>query len=288
MSAAEFDKEFDNAPLTIVGVHGEHYQVVTASDRAHPDAKPFDNTDFSAIKRFISRDLAKNESYWRGLLFANFPDSKPSTGDALVNTVATLIQRQRLRLFRFPDLSSTRFVTNGVDKAYHFLAGPSLPDTRDQRRLFFGNEAEVEYFLNSLNSDDEVWQELADDAGLDSMAASIDNREVVQQKILAGDLKVYERRYSPRTPKSDDAELEPYVMPGTREVPLAPVVTKGWIEIKLLYDDDEPVANQDYWIRDSAGTEYTGKTDANGVAKLEDLAPGVCDIKFPELDEWYQ
>ena len=62
---------------------------------------------------------------------------------------------------------------------------------------------------------------------------------------------------------------------------------KQWVEIKLLDDSGEPMIEQDYWIKDAEGGEHQGKTDKKGMAKLENLPPGDCEVSFSEqLEGW--
>ncbi|MBN1306444.1 MAG: hypothetical protein JXA18_00905 [Chitinispirillaceae bacterium] len=57
-----------------------------------------------------------------------------------------------------------------------------------------------------------------------------------------------------------------------------------WIEIELADEEGAPVKKADYIVTDSAGTEKKGSLD-NGYIKLEGLAPGSCEVFFPEYDE---
>ncbi|MFT5117652.1 MAG: hypothetical protein ACI9NY_001183, partial [Kiritimatiellia bacterium] len=93
----------------------------------------------------------------------------------------------------------------------------------------------------------------------------------------------------PRAKPSSIVEEAANNMPGNRPVPLAPeaeATRVDYIEIVLLYDDGEPVAEQKYWIKDAEGGEYEGTTDAQGKARLDSVPAGNCDISFPDLDAW--
>lgn len=74
---------------------------------------------------------------------------------------------------------------------------------------------------------------------------------------------------------SDDADI-----PANNEPP--PALT--FIEIELLDHEGEPVANEPYWIRDPEGNEYTGNTDASGMARVDSIVTGICQVSFPERD----
>lgn len=56
------------------------------------------------------------------------------------------------------------------------------------------------------------------------------------------------------------------------------------IEIELVDDQGEPVADERYEIRLANGKVRRGKTDANGVALVDAIPDGECDIGFPDLD----
>ena len=64
----------------------------------------------------------------------------------------------------------------------------------------------------------------------------------------------------------------------------APPTALTFIEITLLDHEGEPVANEPYWIRDPEGNEYTGNTDGSGMARVDSIKPGMCQVSFPERD----
>jgi len=64
---------------------------------------------------------------------------------------------------------------------------------------------------------------------------------------------------------------------------VVPSVT--WIEVKLVTDDGAGVPDQEYLITASDGRQIRGKTDANGVGRAEGIAPGSCQVSFPDLDK---
>jgi len=62
--------------------------------------------------------------------------------------------------------------------------------------------------------------------------------------------------------------------------------TPAWVGIQLSDDQGRPLANQAYLITDSKGKEYKGTTDGSGMARLEGLPLGACDVEFPDSEEW--
>jgi len=60
---------------------------------------------------------------------------------------------------------------------------------------------------------------------------------------------------------------------------------KSWIEIELVDDDNKPVAGEKYEITLPDKTVAKGTLDAKGVARVDGIDPGSCQISFPELDK---
>jgi len=60
---------------------------------------------------------------------------------------------------------------------------------------------------------------------------------------------------------------------------------KDWIEIELKNAAGEPIPNVDYEVCLADGKNKTGKLDANGYVKLENVPPGGYTVDFPGIDE---
>lgn len=60
---------------------------------------------------------------------------------------------------------------------------------------------------------------------------------------------------------------------------------KTWIEIRMLGEDNKPLANETYRIQLSNGQSCEGQLDAQGSVRLEGIDPGTCLVTFPELDQ---
>ena len=58
----------------------------------------------------------------------------------------------------------------------------------------------------------------------------------------------------------------------------------AWIEITLVDDMDAPVSHEPYRVQDPDGNLLEGQLDQNGTARIEDIPPGICLVKFPNID----
>lgn len=65
----------------------------------------------------------------------------------------------------------------------------------------------------------------------------------------------------------------------------SPGEEKTWIEIELLDPGGNPVPNEPYRIDLPDGTSREGCTDAQGIARLDGIDPGNCQISFTALDK---
>jgi hypothetical protein len=59
----------------------------------------------------------------------------------------------------------------------------------------------------------------------------------------------------------------------------------SWVEIELVGEDDMPIAGEKYEITLPDGRVAKGTTDQNGVARIEGIDPGTCQVTFPNLDK---
>jgi hypothetical protein len=64
--------------------------------------------------------------------------------------------------------------------------------------------------------------------------------------------------------------------------------TQTWIEIRLLDDNDQPVAGAAYRVVLPDSSIQEGVLDTSGRARYERIVPGSCIVSFPEIDarEW--
>lgn len=65
--------------------------------------------------------------------------------------------------------------------------------------------------------------------------------------------------------------------------PVKPV--QNWIEIRVIDNDNRPLAGEDYSVELPNGEIRSGKLDSNGLARIEAAVSGVCTVLFPNIDE---
>jgi hypothetical protein len=58
-----------------------------------------------------------------------------------------------------------------------------------------------------------------------------------------------------------------------------------WIEIVLTDDQGNPVAGEAYFVELPDGSSISGRTDANGRARVEGVDPGTAKVSFPDMDK---
>jgi hypothetical protein len=63
------------------------------------------------------------------------------------------------------------------------------------------------------------------------------------------------------------------------------VQEKHWVAIELVDEDGNGVDGIAYSIITPDNQEYTGVTDAHGLARIDNIPAGQCKISFPELDK---
>ena len=67
---------------------------------------------------------------------------------------------------------------------------------------------------------------------------------------------------------------------GTTATVVSPDKT-SWVEIELVDDQGQPVADETYQVRLSDGSLFIGTLDDRGQARIEGIDPGTCQITFP-------
>lgn len=64
----------------------------------------------------------------------------------------------------------------------------------------------------------------------------------------------------------------------------SPVTPTSFVAISLVDQHDEPVGYQRYRVSTSDGQIREGTLDAVGKVQLDGIAPGTCQVSFPDLD----
>lgn len=63
------------------------------------------------------------------------------------------------------------------------------------------------------------------------------------------------------------------------------VEEKHYIEIELLDDEGNPVADEAWFVELPDGTKKSGRTDAKGFARIDGVDPGTAKVTFPDMDK---
>lgn len=58
-----------------------------------------------------------------------------------------------------------------------------------------------------------------------------------------------------------------------------------YIEIELRDEEGKPIANEAWFVELPDGTSKSGRTDANGYARIDGIDPGTAKVSFPDLDK---
>jgi type VI secretion system secreted protein VgrG len=63
----------------------------------------------------------------------------------------------------------------------------------------------------------------------------------------------------------------------------APAEEKTFIEVEVVDEDGKPLSDEEYLLVLPDGSKKTGKLDASGKLRFENIDPGECQISFPKL-----
>ncbi|HEX7154488.1 MAG TPA: carboxypeptidase-like regulatory domain-containing protein [Thermoanaerobaculia bacterium] len=64
-----------------------------------------------------------------------------------------------------------------------------------------------------------------------------------------------------------------------------PADEQHWIEVELLDDEGQPIADEAYVVELPDGSQKTGRTGADGRARIDGVDPGTAKVSFPDLDK---
>jgi hypothetical protein len=140
--------------------------------------------------------------------------------------------------------------------------------------LKFYDKLSATRFLRALSGVHSNLAAMRDILTGDHSVCGFGDRQLIEQlawRILSGQLTIARMRAAPKV-------IPILVEPDTEE-------EGAWIEIQLVGEDDRPVRGQKYQITLPDGTVKEGVTDSEGLARLEGIEPGTCQVTFPELDK---
>lgn len=83
-------------------------------------------------------------------------------------------------------------------------------------------------------------------------------------------------------PAGEDDERKPRDDDGFTALQSGPPT--HWVEIQLVGEDGEGIPGQRYRIVAPDGVEWSGYTDSLGLARINRIPEGTCQISFPDLD----
>lgn len=94
---------------------------------------------------------------------------------------------------------------------------------------------------------------------------------------LGGGVRVGEPHDEAPPPRSDEEAPRPVEDP-----------PRDWLELELVDREGSPVAYARYELELADGSTRDGRLDAMGFARIEGIAPGSCNVRFPGFDgrEW--
>lgn len=184
---------------------------------------------------------------------------------------------------------------------HHFAEGVPLPDheevpldrltarrRRPDRRLLLTEARTSRRAPIALFSEADIVRLLrASELDIDMAAAQLlaqtmrgGRIETIARLVAAGRLALYEEPYEETLFSGTIPKEAP---PPEPPPPPPPVEEDGWIEIRLVDEDDRPIGGQDYRVVTPDGNPHTGKLDGGGKARIEGIPQGTCWVSFPSL-----
>ena len=170
----------------------------------------------------------------------------------------------------------------GYGETLHLVRQGDVGMVRDQRRM---PPPEAAFFVATLPTTtmglDRLLRAdlLSVIAALDGLAGPAERLHIDELKSRVAEALARERLIAFRTSGPTAVEQHKKVEPlGPSEDDTT------WVEIELLDQDKEPIANERYVIETSDGRRIEGTTNASGRAREEGIKPGDCKVSFPDLE----
>jgi hypothetical protein len=93
--------------------------------------------------------------------------------------------------------------------------------------------------------------------------------------------KIKAEQKQKKSGKYGSAQVKPHKSPETKD---EKAKKPSWIEIKMVDEDDKPVAGMPYRVTLSDNSVCEGTLDDKGFARIDGIEPGSCKVTFPGLD----
>ena len=295
---------------TLKDIFGDYYHLVHSIRKTHhANASSLMFHDNLSAKQFLLR-FNRDSSQWQ-LLAKEIGVTKDPYA-----SIATALVRGRVKAFKISapnndkNESKKSLTSTKSHNVFQILSANDVIAEASAKAKTFANRADAKTFLDSLDLDEKQIQSHLDNLltsgpsarssgsskgllahelthSIQSNSAKISPIDALSQEVASGNLIVLDRgpKRGPTDPSGTELP-EPTPIP---VVPLAPEsesTTTDFLEIELVDEEGNPVADQKYWIKDAEGNEYEGMTDSSGKARLDDIPKGSCDISFPEADSW--
>lgn len=246
--------------------------------------------DLLSAERFL-KNFGAGDTKYRRLAFSL--TNLPSVGHSPMAVVAEQLWRGKIFVYALSSDYSNHsrktpkvFLSKSNDNQYQFMTAEDALLEDGTRLVHVESLSDAKKILSSLgvNNDGlESIKALVPNGG-SSLSSSADATTHITESLASGDVVVLNlgpRKSMIRREVFEDASM----LAGAKPVSEAPEQAP-WIEIKLLNEDGDAVADQEYLIKDTDGNEYKGTTDDRGIARVNEIPAGDCEISFADLEGW--
>jgi len=94
-----------------------------------------------------------------------------------------------------------------------------------------------------------------------------------------------DRSIMPTTIRDDQMNTMAAGTSDGQAVAKCPNAKKTWVEIQLVDGDGQGVGNTKYKLKLPDGSTKEGTLDGDGLARVDDIDEGMCEVSFPTLDK---
>jgi hypothetical protein len=208
----------------IIRHYSEEYEVIRAGVEPSSSCSELHNFNFGAARQFISNVNVTHDA-WRSILMQlgiSIPANFHNAYDIL-NAIASLCERNALRLFKIPKLENFQALPCGKSMGISFIKGPKPLINSIYKSLVITNEQDAKNLVESLTaSDKEIMNCLAANGLLKQFSSTGDSRKILIDSLVAKKILAYRVPVYASTPPKKPEELIPATGPGYDKVPLAP------------------------------------------------------------------